>query len=107
MGQRRSRVLDTRLWDEAGVEWELHVRWVDAVQVRQFLRRGQQVALTGAGEGVTWLSSSEARDLWRHARRHFEVPGRSAAVPDDEGLTYAARLWRREQDRLLMLQTSC
>lgn len=67
----------------------------------------ERVALAGAGQGVTWLTASEARQLWQHARRHFEVPGRSAAVPDEEGLTYGAKLWRREQDRLLMLQTFC
>jgi hypothetical protein len=100
-------MLDGRLWDEAGDEWALDVRWVDADQARQFLRREQNVASVGAGQGVTWLTASEARDLWQHARRHFEVPGRFAAAPDDEGLTYAAKLWRREQDRLLMLQTFC
>ena len=56
---------------------------------------------------MRWLTASEGRDLWRHARRHLEVPGRSAAAPDDEGLTYAAKLWRREKYRLLMLQTFC
>ena len=107
VGQRRSRVLDDRLWDEAGDEWALLVRWVDAVQVRQFLHRERTVALAGAGGGVTWLTAAQARDLWRHARRHFEVPGRSAAAPDGEGLTYAASLWRRERDRLLMLHRFC
>lgn len=107
MGQRRSRVFGDRLWDEAGDEWVLHERWVDAAQVAQFLRRKQAVALVGAGQGVRWLTASEGRDLWRYAGRHFEVPGRSAAVPDAEGLTYAAKLWRRENERLLMLQTFC
>ncbi|HEY6745074.1 MAG TPA: hypothetical protein VI357_05085 [Mycobacteriales bacterium] len=100
-------MLDDRLWDKAGNEWALHVRWIDADQTRQFLRREQEVALAGGGQGVTWLTASEARDLWRHARRHFEVPGRSAAAPNDESLTYAAKLWHRDQDRLLMLQTFC
>lgn len=100
-------MLDDRLWDEAGDEWALLVRWLDAAQVRQFLRRDQAVALVGAGQGVRWLTASEGREPWRHAWRHFEVPGRSAAAPDDEGLTYAAKLWRREKYRLLMLQTFC
>jgi len=41
VGQRRSRALDGRLWDEPGYEWALHVLWVDAIQTGEFLHYAQ------------------------------------------------------------------
>ena len=57
---------------------------------------------------MTWLSAADARTLWQRVRPHFEVPGQSApAGRDPDGLTYAAKLWRRGPERLLMLQIFC
>jgi hypothetical protein len=101
-------VLGDRLWDDDGVEWSLSVRWADAKQTTQFLRRERSVALVGPGQGVTWLTAVDARSLWLGARRHFEVPGQSASAgPDQDGLTYGAKVWRHGSDRLLMIQTFC
>jgi len=98
--------LDDRLWDDDGNEWTLHIRWADPIQTKRFLRRDAPVALTGADPGVIWLTPKE-RALWRDVRRHFEVPGVSGTEPGEDGLTYGAKIWRRGQERLLMLRTFC
>jgi hypothetical protein len=71
------------------------------------LRCAQQVAIRRPGEGVTWLSPDDARELWSRIRKHVEVPGTVAGRPDGAGLTYAAHVWLSGSDRLLLIEVLC
>ena len=96
------------LVDDAGREWTASwASWASDKQVRQFLVRDQRVCVRAPGEDLRWLTADEARTLWDHARAHFEVPGITAAVPDHQGRTWGAHVFRREDDRLLVFETFC
>ncbi|MGY4644211.1 hypothetical protein [Cellulomonas sp. URHB0016] len=91
----RGRVVGDRMWDLDGVEWRSQLgRWAGAQEVVDSLSRGNGVFVHGLGPPFRLLSRRESAAYWRHAERHFEVPGQSGAEPEGDGLTYAAQVWR-------------
>ena len=105
----RNRVLDDRLWDAEGQEWSCpRGQWASHPDVRNLLRAGGPVCVHGMSRPMMWLTTAEARQEWMHWERYLEVPGKAAADgPDDDGLTYGAKIWRRDGDRRLGIQIFC
>ncbi len=96
------------LVDDAGREWTTRwASWASEKQVHQFLGRDQRVCVRAPDEELRWLAADQARTLWDHLREHFEVPGIAAAAPDEQGRTWGAHVFRREDDRLLVFETFC
>jgi hypothetical protein len=94
--------------DGAGNAWTCRwAQWATPQDIRRMLRRGQQVAVRRPGEGVTWLSPDDARELWPRIRKYVEVPGTVAGLPDSAGFTYAAHVWRGGSDRMLLIEVLC
>lgn len=98
-----------RLWDRDGLEWTTKwAAWADAKRVAQFVGRDVEVAFIEAGsEALEWLGHDGAQRWWEHAKRHFEVPGKSDAAPDEAGQTWAAHIYRRDAGRLLVVLSFC
>jgi hypothetical protein len=66
-----------------------------------------RIVVFGFGRPLQWLPRQRAHVLWQSICRHFEVPGAHGAEPDAEGLTYAAVIWQRGNERLLGIQVFC
>lgn len=101
------------LLEEAGRRWTTYwTRWCDAKQVRQLLRRDQDVLVrSSTGGEVMRLGAEQARAWWQEVHHCFEVPGQVAASWSVDGLTWAAHVWRCEDGgepaRLLVFETFC
>ena len=97
------------LWDRAGDEWQTKwSQWASPSQASRFAKRDQGIVVSdGPGEDLRWLSGREAAAWWTHAKGHFEVPGKSSAEPDSSGRTWAAHIFKRGDDRLLVVETFC
>ncbi len=94
--------------DDVGNVWTCKwAQWATPQDIHRILRRGRRVAVRHPGEGVSWLSPDDARDLWPRIRKHIGVPGTVAGLPDEAGLTYAAHVWRSGPDRLLCVEVFC
>jgi hypothetical protein len=118
-GDHRNHIEGDRLWDADGNEWTRHVRWLTLAQARSFVRRGRTVGLMdaeftmdpvdgGFARRLGWMDPVEARQWWEHGRMHFEVPGSGQDAPaDGRGHTWAAHLWRRGTERLIIFETFC
>lgn len=98
-----------RLWDRDGLEWTTKwAAWAETKQVAQFVGRDAEVACIEGGSGtLEWLDHDGAQSWWEHAKNHFEVPGKSIAVPDEAGRTWAAHIYRRDVARLLVVRSFC
>ena len=93
--------------DDDGNVWTCRwAQWATPRDIRRMLSRGRRVAVRRPGEGVTWSSPDDARELWPRIRKHVEVPG-TVCRPDDAGLTYAAHVGRSGSDRLLCIEVFC
>ena len=79
----RCRVHQDRLWDADGTEWSTALgRWAEPEAVASLIAVSAPVVVHG-------------------------LPGERGAEPDGQGLTYAAQVWSRGQDRLLGFVEFC
>jgi hypothetical protein len=104
----RSRVLDDRLWDEAGRLWTKQPHtWATLRQVDELLDHGHGLVVFGVSRGVEWVPAARIAQRWSEVRTHLEVPGARATGPDGDGLTYRAVVWSRDGEQLVGLQVFC
>jgi hypothetical protein len=106
--ESRCRVHRDRLWDADAREWQTVLgSWATPAEVDALIAIGAPTVVHGFGRPFRTLSAQEARRFWTGARSSFEVPGKSGASPDDDGLTYAAQVWASKDARLLAFQEFC
>jgi hypothetical protein len=108
-GDHVSHVEPGHLWDAAGREWTTkHTRWVTAKQASAFARRTAGGGLLESpGQPVLWMTAEEMAFWWAKARDHFEIPGSDFSLPDEHNRTWAAHLWRRGAERLIVFEANC
>lgn len=107
-GRNRNRVLDNRMWDDAGLEWEREYRWLSGQDIERHLDAAARVVVHGFGQPLRWLGAHEARAYWNRICPFTQVDDSPSAVePDGDGLTYAAVEWRRGGERLLGFEEFC
>ena len=104
----RCRVHQDRLWDADGTAWSTALgRWAEPEAVASLIAVSAPVVVHGHGRPFRTLTKVEASAFWSLARPHLQVPGERGAEPDGQGLTYAAQVWSRGQDRLLGFVEFC
>ncbi|MDB5876463.1 MAG: hypothetical protein JWQ07_5905 [Ramlibacter sp.] len=81
--------------------------WASFEDVASLLTAGSPVVVHGFGRPFRDLAVADAPAFWLRVRDHFQIPGTTSAEPDDEGLTYAAQVWRKEGERLLGFVEFC
>ncbi len=96
------------LWDADGLDWTTTLgSWARPEGVVALLDAAGPVVVHGFGRTFRTLTPTEARQFWVKVAPHFEVPGEYGADPDEQGMTYAARVWVRGKERLLGFVESC
>jgi hypothetical protein len=103
----RNRVLDRRLWDDTGREWERRAQWLTHDQIEAHLHSAKRVVVHQFGQPLRWLSGDEARSWWRSIQPSVQDAHGGTPKPDTERLTYAAVLWRTGEDKLLGFEAFC
>lgn len=104
----RCRVHQDRLWDASGQEWTSTLgQWAGPDGVTALLAASAPAVVYGLSRTFRTLSATEAAQFWSRVRFHFEVPGESGAERDEHGLTYAAKVWVKGQERLLGFVEFC
>jgi hypothetical protein len=106
-GDHVNLVVEDVLWDADGQEWTTkRSRWATAKQASGYIGREAPVALLDTpGQPLTWMNGQQSQQWWAHARLHFDVPGTLDAEADESNHTWAAHIWERGDDRLLVFET--
>lgn len=103
------RVLDDRLRDGEGRWWTgVRGEWLTAEQVDDLLRAAEAAVVHGPRGGVRVLRGAEVARYWSMVRAFAQTPGRTAAAAvGPDGVTVAARVWRRGPDVVVGFVETC
>ncbi len=110
----RNRVMDRRLWDGQGVEWQRGDVGLSLGRIERLLATADRVVLHQfSGPPMRWMTGEEARSWWPTIRPYIQLPdGDLLPAPCDEAadepwLTYRAELWERSGAALLGFEGFC
>lgn len=105
----RNRVLGDRLWDETGRVWTRSPDLLTASEVDRLVQAEVRVVLHGFGRPMVHVLPPDTRGTWLRLRPFIdddETDGEHDGV-DEDGLVWAARLWRSGTDVLVAFESFC
>lgn len=92
--------------DAEGRSWKRQrPRRLEETDARRYVLRASALVAVEASATfeLTWLDPADRKPYWtEHVAGHVEDDARSAE-PNDDGLTYAATMWRDDAGRRLVL----